>query len=66
MSDNPQLGDDGVAALCGGLHRLPNKGQLEQLGLRNTRELRTLAESLDALLKGDLPALGDLPRGAGR
>lgn len=35
------------------------KGQ-QALGLRNERELRTLAEALDLLLEGQLPELGDL------
>ena len=31
----------------------------ETIGVRNARELKTLAQSLDALRRGDLPALGD-------
>ena len=34
--------------------------QGKPLGLRNERELRTLAEALDALLRGDLPVIGDI------
>ena len=37
---------------------LPTLG--EKGSLRNVRELRTLAEALDALVKGDLEGLGDL------
>ena len=33
---------------------------VQQIGVRNAAELRSLAESLDALDRGDLPALGDL------
>jgi hypothetical protein len=32
----------------------------EKVGIRTTRELRTLAEALDALGRGDLPSLADL------
>ena len=32
----------------------------KEMGERNTRELRTLAELMDALLEGDLPRVGDL------
>ena len=39
---------------------LQNRVPLEKMGLRDSRELRTLAEALDALGKGDLPRLGDL------
>ena len=32
----------------------------ESIGLRSSRELRTLSEALDALLSGNLPRVGDL------
>ena len=32
----------------------------EKVGVRNCRELRTLAEAIDGLTRGDLPAVGDL------
>lgn len=33
---------------------------VEKMGIRNAREARTICEAIDMLIRGELPALGDL------